>query len=364
MPPFLPGIELSRRFYVEGVQPVLQRFYPNLPHAAAHVGSGSDVLGYDTDMSTDHHWGPAVHIFLREADIGLRDDISQRMSEHLPFEVAGWPVNYEPSPLEPWIDINTLKTEYPLKHHVWVMTVNEWLRNQLNWTPAADLTPADWLSWPQQKLLEVTAGAVHFDSLGELTAIRERLRGYPRDIWLYLLACGWSRIGQEEHLMPRAGYAGDELGSALMGSRLVRDVMMLCFLMEQRYAPYPKWFGTAFARLACAAHFTPLLWQVQIAPTWQAREQAIGHCFAALAHKHNQLGLTEPLPEQTSNFFGRPFQVIHGGDFAAALLAQITDPTVKNISTHIGSVDQFSDSTDFRESLALRPIVRQLWEAT
>jgi hypothetical protein len=46
--------------------------------------------------------------------------------------------------------------------------------------------------------------------------------------------------------MPRAGFVGDELGSALIGSRLVRDIMNLCFLLEKQYAPYPKWFGTAF----------------------------------------------------------------------------------------------------------------------
>ncbi|NTU80855.1 MAG: hypothetical protein HGA45_15995 [Chloroflexales bacterium] len=29
--------------------------------------------------------------------------------------------------------------------------------------------------------------------------------------------------------------------------------MGLCFLIERHYAPYPKWFGSAFQRLACAA---------------------------------------------------------------------------------------------------------------
>lgn len=52
---FIPGIELSRRFYAEAVRPILDAHYPGLPHAAAHVGS--DVLGYDTEMSTDHFWG-------------------------------------------------------------------------------------------------------------------------------------------------------------------------------------------------------------------------------------------------------------------------------------------------------------------
>lgn len=362
MPAFIPGIELSRRFYVEGVQPVLQRFYPDLRHAAAHVGSGSDVLGYDTEMSTDHFWGPKVRLFVSESDFHLKAEIEARMSENLPFEVAGYPVHYDNSRSEDGMDIMTLKTEYPLKHHVWVTTVSHFTRQYLNWTPDQDLTPADWLSFPQQKLLEVTAGSVHFDDLGELTAMRERLRWYPRDVWLFIMACGWARIGQEEHLMPRAGHAGDELGSAIMGSRLVRDVMSLCFLMEQKYAPYPKWFGTAFKRLDCAREFLPPLWRAQLTQTWRERERAIGTCFAALARKHNQLGLTDPLPEETSNFFGRPFKVIHGERFVEALMAQITDPAVKAIPSLIGSVDQFSDSTDMRENIQQRPIIRQLYQ--
>ncbi|MCP6756936.1 DUF4037 domain-containing protein, partial [Klebsiella pneumoniae] len=68
--------------------------------------------------------------------------------------------------------------------------------------------------------------------------------------------------------MQRAGYVGDELGSAIMGSRLVRDVMALCFLMERQYAPYPKWFGSAFKRLSCAGAISPLLWQAQSAAAW------------------------------------------------------------------------------------------------
>ena len=67
------------------------------------------------------------------------------------------------------------------------------------------------------------------------------------------------RLNQEEHLMGRAGMVGDEIGSAVIGARLVRDLMHLCFLMERKYAPYPKWFGTAFARLACEAELCPVL---------------------------------------------------------------------------------------------------------
>src|SRR6185503_19579973 len=130
---------------------------------------------------------------------------------------------------------------------------------------------ADWLTFPEQKLRSITCAGIFEDSIG-LKFILDSFAYYPHDVWLYLLASGWNRIGQEEHLMPRAGFVGDELGSALIGSRLVRDLMSLCFLMERQYAAYPKWFGTAFQQLNCASDLTPVLLRAQHAATWQERE--------------------------------------------------------------------------------------------
>lgn len=53
-PPFVPGLELSRHFYVEAVRPLLDEAAPGIPHSAARLGSGSEVLGFDTARSADH----------------------------------------------------------------------------------------------------------------------------------------------------------------------------------------------------------------------------------------------------------------------------------------------------------------------
>src|SRR5581483_7403542 len=101
----------------------------------------------------------------------------------------------------------------------------------------------DWLSFPQQELLCLTAGEVFYDGLCEVEKIRRKLAYYPHDVWLYLLACQWTRIAQEEAFVGRCGEAGDELGSRVTAARLVRDLMRLCFLFEKRYTPYTKWLG-------------------------------------------------------------------------------------------------------------------------
>lgn len=162
--------------------------------------------------------------------------------------------------------------------------------------------------------------------------------------------------------MPRAGSVGDELGSALIGSRLVRDIMSLCFLYERQYAPYPKWFGSAFQQLASSS-MTPALQRAQQAPTWQEREQALNSAYTALAQIHNRTALTSPLPDSPAFFYTRPFRVINGGVFAEAIRNQISDPAVARIAQRrlIGNIDQISDNTDIRASSEWRPILRALY---
>ena len=103
--------------------------------------------------------------------------------------------------------------------------------------------------------------------------------------------------------------------------------MRLCFLMERRYAPYPKWFGKAFNELKCADDLAPILSRALLAKDWQEREKYLAEAYEYVAAMHNRLGITEPLSANVSSFFGRPFLVIHlAGKFADAIRASITDP--------------------------------------
>ncbi|MBA2519202.1 MAG: DUF4037 domain-containing protein [Chloroflexia bacterium] len=350
---FLPGLELNRQFYAEVVRPLLDRHAPDLPYAAARVGDGSDVLGFDTEMSTDHNWGPMLALFLQAEDHHLAEDIRRLLADSLPATFRGYPIFFAQS-----------DGPFPVEHWVHPTTVSAFVEETLGFALEQRLTAADWLSFPMQRLLDVTAGAVYHDGTEELTALRQRLAFYPSDVWRYLLAAGWQRIGQAEHLLPRAGIVGDELGSALIGSRLVRDVMTLCFLMERRYAPYPKWFGTAFARLACAPNLTPLLWQAQMAPAWPERNEALVAASEYLVRMHNALGITAPLPERATPFHGRPFTVIHGESFVPIIQESVTDPAVLALFSRrpLGGIDLISDNIDLLVDPGYRLAVRALYE--
>ncbi|MBN2385634.1 MAG: DUF4037 domain-containing protein [Anaerolineales bacterium] len=363
LPTFIPALELNRRFYGECVRPLLDEHFPGLAHGAALLGQGSEVLGFDTAMSMDHDWYPRLLLFLRQADQPLSGPIREMLAHHLPHFFLGFPVDCAETPEEPGTHRMSPHDKGPVQHGVTPLTLRAFADRHLNWDPRQPLEPSDWLSLSSQVLGTMVAGAVYHDGTGELAGFREQLAWYPHDVWLYLLAAGWKRIAQEEHLMPRAGFAGDELGSALIGARLVRDLMGLGFLMEKRYAPYPKWFGSAFQRLDCAVEMTPHLWAMLRAADWQARQAAFGRACQSAARMHNALGLTDPLSEETSPFFGRPFEIIQAERFVKALLARISDPQVLEILGKglLGNLDQVSDNTELRSHLDWRPAVKSLF---
>lgn len=295
---FISGIALSRRFYTEAVAPVVAG-----PHTAALVGPGSEVLGFDTGRSTDHDWTARVFLFLPEA-----------REVRVPATFGGHPVKLV------------------------VATLDGWTGGFLGFDPRHP-EPRDWLATPTQVFAEFTGGAVFHDDLG-LEPLRRRVAWYLDDVWRYVLAGQWRRIGQEEAFVGRCGEVGDELGSAVVAARLVRDLMRLCLLMARRYPPYGKWLGSAFARLPAAATLSPHLTGALAATAWPERERHLAAAYEHVAGLHNALGLTAWVNPRTRPYFDRPFRVVDAGRFVEPLLAGTswTDP--------IGAIDQFVDSTD------------------
>lgn len=361
---FIPGAKICEQFYTEAVRPILNRAFPRVKHAAALIGSGSEVLGFDDEVSTDHHWGPRVMLFVEEESQPVAEQITQALAQSLPYEFHGYPTNFTPpDPDDNGTQLLQPVTSGPINHRVTVQTLRGFFMDYLGFDIEQALEPADWLTLSEQHLRTVIGGAIYHDDIG-LEKVRSLFTYYPHDVWLYLLAAGWTRIGQEEHLMGRAGMVGDEVGSAIIGARLVRDIMRLCFLMEKTYAPYPKWFGSAFKQLPGAPELWPVLQGALRADTWQQREHSLVKAYEQLAIRHNALKLTEPLPEQATAFFGRPFQVMALHGFAQALLKRIEDPRVKHIAARplIGNLDLLSDNTDFVSNPRWRPLLRQLYQ--
>ena len=344
-PRFIQGLELCALFYEEAVEPILGAHFPGVVYSAARLGPGSDVLGFDTAQSMDHDWGPRLTLFLDEADHErYQDEIDRVLREKLPREIHGYSTGFGKH--EDGTIVMAADADGPVNHHISINTVRAFFGDNMRWNPGEEPGPVDWLTFPEQHLRSLVAGRVFHDGLGRLEPIRAKLGYYPRDVWLYLLAAQWGRISQEEAFVGRCGQVGDELGSRLVAGRLVRDLMRLCFLMERQYAPYIKWFGTAFARLDCAPHLTPTLTRVLEAGSWREREKHLSPAYEFVAMMHNDLGVTDPLPVQVSRFHDRPFDVIHAENFGSAIRAAIASEEVRAMAPQLGAIDQFVDSTD------------------
>lgn len=74
---FIQGLELSGLFYLEAVKPVLDAEFSDLPYCAALTGAGSEILGFDTEMSADYYWGLRLMLFLGKDDLAECQDAIQ-----------------------------------------------------------------------------------------------------------------------------------------------------------------------------------------------------------------------------------------------------------------------------------------------
>lgn len=355
---FLPGLELSRRFYFEAVSPILRRELGQTPFSAARLGSGSEVLGFDTERSTDHEWGPRLQVFLHEADLRRSgESIRRALSEQLPKSFGGYPTHFHAPDGGPVAHMRM--TDGPVNHRIVITSVAAWFTYEIGFNPLAGATTLDWLAAPIQRLAENTGGALFHDGLGQLAEARRRIQWYPDDLWRYTLACQWQRISQEEAFVGRAGEAGDDLGSAVVAARLVREIVRLGFLLERRWAPYSKWLGSAFGTLAIAPVLEKPLQNVLSAASWVEREAGLCAAYAIVGRAQNELGLSEPVDPSVRPYHGRPFLVLHAERFADALRRSIAE-AVRDLPL-LGAVDQVLDSTDVLTSPArTRAVMRAL----
>jgi hypothetical protein len=324
------------------------------------------VLGFDDERSTDHYWGPLLELFVSDAD---RERWGQQIHEvlaaELPFEVRGYSTHFRPFEGSEAhfgrLGHLAQRAERPINHGVSVMSVRGFFRAWLQLDPLRELEPVEWLLMSEQTLRMVTSGRVFSDGPGELSRARRALTYYPHEVWLYVLAAQWARIGQEEAFLGRTAEVGDELGSRLIAARLVRDVMRLAFILERTYAPYTKWFGTAFDRLRCASELGPHLEATLAATDLSTRESHINRAYEHVARMHNALGVTEPVGETVASFHGRPYLVIHADRFVEVTERAIASGLVRSWPKRVGSVNQWADATDVLDRPSLLPRLRSIY---
>lgn len=322
------GIELARRYHEDVVAPLLGVRRPGLRYAAGRLGSGSDVLGLDDATSRDHDWGLRLTLLVEADHVAA---VERHLEDGLPDHYAGRPTRFATT----W--------DPTVRQRVEVATAEGFVASRLGLDAAAGLSSVDWLCLTGQSVLEVTAGPVFSDTLGTLTGLRRTLEWYPDDVWRYVVAAGWIRLGEDLPLLGRTGQRGDDLGSRVLCGRLAGTAMHLAFLLSRRWPPYPKWLGTLLTPLPVARDLLPALTSAMSAEHWTGRQAAIAEALAALHEAQRLAGLPTAAGVPTEPFHDRPFLGVRAA-VPDLLLAGVTDPLLQALPPGAGSVEQWVDN--------------------
>ncbi len=234
----MKGLELSRAYFESHGLPMLkEQFSEVMPFLSAGlVGSGSEVLGYDDEISEDHDFEPGFCLLLPGEDIIDRRTafLLERAYAKLPKGFMG----YQRSMIGP---------VGGARHGV--LRMDEFFQEKIG-SPDGILSVGQWLSLPEQTLAEVTGGEVFFDGLGEVTKIRERLKYYPEDIRLKKLAGELLIMAQSgQYNYQRCLKHGEKGAAQLAAIEFAKSTMHTVFLLNRVYEPYYKWSFRAMREL-------------------------------------------------------------------------------------------------------------------
>ena len=325
------GAVVSQAFFESAALPIIDRVLSGIGYLAARLGSGSDVLGLDDDRSQDHDFGCRLTLLVDDEHALLLEDLDRLLEAELPHEVAGWPTRFATS----W-DSRT-------RHKVDLHTVHDFVTSRLGFDLRSPLSTAEWLCITGQSVLEVTGGPVFHDTTSTYAKVAATLKWYPSDIWRYVLAAGWVRLGQELPFVGRTGELADEVGSKIVAGRLWRDLTHLAFTAERAWAPYPKWSGKMLHRLPSGTRLAEVLAAVLAAPGWAERQRHIIDGIELVADRHRSVGLDVPTPAVVP-FFDRPF-VMSNPEIPAALMRGVADAELRVLPC-VGAIEQWCDSVD------------------
>ena len=232
------GLELSRAFFEECGKPMLERDFPELlPYLAAGlIGSGSECFGYDDECSQDHDFEPGFCIFLPG-----EETVDRRSAFLLERAYAKLPRSFRGFERPVMLPVGGARRG--------VLRTGEFFLKTAG-TEDGRLGIEQWLSLPEQALLEATDGEMFFDSFGEVTRIRESLRYFPEDVRIKRLAGQLVLMAQAgQYNYGRCLQHGETAAAQMTAYEFVSSALAVIFLLNRRYRPYYKWSFRALRAL-------------------------------------------------------------------------------------------------------------------
>jgi Domain of unknown function (DUF4037) len=277
------GLSISREFIESTLLPLLQKSLPNDFDrlAVAIVGTGSEILGMDDEISRDHHWGPRANVMYLRADADrLRDKLRRLFDEELPRNYGEYAIH---------ANIGNLTG-------VCCGAVEDFFLRFLGTDelPARDL---DWLALCEVDLFHVTAGQVVYDGPGELTRRRQALAYYPANVWRKRIAdwCMYVTGRDAPYNIHRVSKRHDDVTCTIYFGLCVKRLMELCFALNCQYAPYTKWLNQTYRKLPkYADDLAPLIDRAFSESSWKQRVHILVEANYVVADALADLDLTDP----------------------------------------------------------------------
>ena len=281
------GLELVRAYWEAFGREMLEHEFPELMDltAVGLCGSGSEVAGWDDAVSRDHDFEPGFCLFLPDEDQVSRAAAFrlERAYAKLPKEFLG----FRRAALSP-VGGN--------RHGV--IRLRDFLLEKTG-TPDGILSPREWLTVPEQNLLEVTRGGIWLDKSGIFTGIRSRLARFPEDIRLRKLSGELLLMNQSGQYNFRRCLDHGETGAAMLTvHEFVQSAVHALHLLDGAYLPYYKWAFRSLRELGerrsvQARRLESLLFGAADADAMEDREFAMADICQEVAEELGDAGLTD-----------------------------------------------------------------------
>ena len=260
----MKGLEAAKQYYeIYGRQMIRGQFPERADQTAAGlVGYGSECLGFDDEISTDHDYGPSFCIWLPRELYQQCGKEMQAAYDALPKEFMGCSARVE---------------EEQGKGRVGVLCLEDFYLEILG-TDRVPETEAEWFSLSEASLSTATNGAVFEDPCGKFTRIREGLLSYyPQEVWRKKLAESLSRAAQAgQYNYARAMKRGERIAAEIALTEFVKETMQIVYLLNKKYAPFYKWMHRGMKELVVCSEIGDMLALLYQIPDPAAAWEGVG----------------------------------------------------------------------------------------
>jgi len=306
----LTGLAISQEFIRSILLPLLQaelqEDYDRI--AVAVVGTGSDVLGLDDEISRDHHWGPRANVMYLRADASRLESRVNNASGKVPTKFGQFDVQ---------VNINNMTG-------VCGCEIESFFGRFLG-TDRLPSREVDWLELCEVDLFHVTAGTIVYDGLGQLTHLCNAFSQYPENVWKKRLAdwCMYVTGRDAPYNLHRVSKRQDDLTCTIYFGLCVKRLMELCFTLNRQYAPYTKWQNRMFRELPkYADQLAPLIDNAVAEPAWEKKVRILIDANYVIADALADLNLCTKVKRRA---FDEGLTDLTLYDSAAQIYAQLPD---------------------------------------